>query len=204
LQQRRSPARHAGYTFHMMDNKIPPPSAQKNAVQEGKEKLRRTVEFIIDGEEKSFDRDTFMQDMGVVDIVRIQPGDFPKINPTPGWRYTHFNFEKTVNKPGKKYLIARIEKTFGKERDPRLSLEGALIAGCVDSQEKLSYDDLTDEQLNLSLEGMKTRSTLEDEMVNRYGPSRGLDRAAVLAAGLGCTFFEIEKPAPAVTTAPLE
>jgi len=169
---------------------------------EGKEKPKRSVDFLVGGEVKSFDRDTFMAEIGVVDIVRMQPSDFPKIDQTPGWKFSHFNLKETVNRPAeanepeRKYLIVKIEKGGDPNKEPLLSPDGALFAECLESASGLSYDELTAEQLALSLEGMRDVPSLQDEMVKRYSQSRPLSRQQIIDAGLGYTLFKILGPAP--------
>ena len=60
-----------------MSEKIPDPNALSDTNSEGPEKRRRTVDFLIGGEVKSFDREAKVAELGVVDIVRMQPEDFP-------------------------------------------------------------------------------------------------------------------------------
>lgn len=183
-----------------MSEKIPNPNAL-NVTNENKEKPKRTVEFLIGGEVKSFDRDTAKEDFGVVDIVRIQPEDFPKIDPTPGWIFLHFNLKETVNRPAhpdemqREYLIAKIEESRpGKE--PVLSPDGALLAECLEAKSNVGYDELTPEQLALSLEGMRDIPSIQGEMVKRYAQSRGLSTQQIIDLGLGYTLFKIIGPAP--------
>ena len=151
---------------------------------------------------KSFDREAKMAELGVVDIVRMQPSDFPKIDPTPGWEYSHFNIVDTKNRPAKdgepkrEYLIARIESS-APGREPILSPDGALIAECREAIEHLSYDELTPEQLKLSLEGMRDVPSLLDEMEKRYSLTRGLSRQQIIEKGLGYTLFRILRRASA-------
>lgn len=171
----------------------------------GIEKPKRKVDFLIGGEKKSFDRDAFMEDMGVVDIVRMQGTDFPNINATPGSMFDHFNIEKTVNRPPdrekgeleRKYLIAKIVAPG--QPEPLLTLDDALIVECEKSIPKLTYDQLTADHFAHALPGTNDALSLQDTMTKRYGGSdgsRGLSRDEVIAKGLGYTQFRIVGPAP--------
>lgn len=179
-----------------MSEKIRRPDTQIAANSEGQERPRRTVEFLIDGEVKSFDREAVKHDFGVDNIVRIQPSDFPNIIPAPGWRFVHFNIEKSDNVPGLLYLIVKIERG-GVGREPLLSLDGALMAECVEAKSNVPYEAITAEQFAESLPGLKDLSSTLDVMAQRYGESRGLSREEVEAAGVGLTIFRIVGPAPA-------
>lgn len=180
-----------------MSEKIPSPSDLRLASDEGKEKPKRKVPFLIGGEEKIFDRDLVMEDLRVKDIVRFQKEDFPNIDATPGAIFLHFNIEKSVNVPGEKYLLALIHRGGVPGQEPTLSFEGALIAECVEAKSNLRYEELTEEQLAQSLPGLRDVSSLQDTMVDRYSKSRGLSREQVIALGLGYTLFRIVGQAPA-------
>ena len=77
-----------------------------------------------------------------------------------------------------------------------MTLEGALLAECVDAKSNIPYDQLTDELLALSLPGLKDRSSALATMQQRYGESRGLSPKEVEDAGVGYTIFRILGLAP--------
>jgi hypothetical protein len=177
-----------------MIEKMLPPSAL-NATGENKEKPKRTVLFLISGEEKAFDRDTWMKENGIVDIVRMQEDEFASIDRTPGFEFSRYNFEKTVNRPRtseepeRKYLIARIVES--RMPEPLLALDDAMLTDCVYAIESMSYDDITSEQLAMSLGEQKTLPLLKEAMVKSYSKSRKLSEKEIIDAGLGYTLFRI-------------
>jgi hypothetical protein len=172
---------------------------------DNKEKFKRTVDFLIGGEVKSFDRDTVIEDFRIADIVRIQPDDFPNIKVTPGSLFTNFNYAKTVNRPAsvdepeRKYLIVKIVGPG--QPEPLLTLEGALIAECVEAESGVPYEKLTDKQLSHSLPGRRDIPGLLAAMQESYGRSRGLSPKQIEDAGVGYTLFRILGPAPASNVA---
>ena len=184
-----------------MTEKIPLPSVLSGANSENKDKPKRTVQFVIGGQVKSFDRDTVKEDYRVEDIVRMQPEDFPNIDATPGSLFLHLNLRETPNRPAnpdepeRKYLIVKIVGPG--QPEPLLTPEGALLAECVDAKSNVPYDELTDELLALSLPGLKDRVSALATMQKRYGASRGLSPKEVEDAGVGYTIFRILGPAPA-------
>lgn len=178
----------------MIEKLTPNPSS---ASSEGAEKKKRRVPVLVGDVEKIFDRDSVMEDLRVRDIVRFQKEDFPNIDSTPGALFLHFNIEKSVNVTGEHYLLALIHRGSVPGQEPTLSLEGALIAECVEAKSNVRYEELSEEQLAQSLPGLRDVPSLQDTMVDRYGKSRGLSREEVISFGLGYTLFKIIGPAPA-------
>lgn len=178
-----------------MSEKIPHPNVSAPAQSEGIEKPR-TLLLLINGQEHSFDRTTWLKEKGIADIVRMQEGEFENIDRTPGFEFSRYNFESTVNRPRnpdepeRKYLIARIvEPRFP---EPLLALDDALIAECVKAIKNTSYAGLTEEQLALSLPGQRDRTELLSSMQLNYAQSRGLTPKQVEDAGVGYTLFRIQ------------
>ena len=87
----------------------------------------------------------FVKKYNVHSFIRILPPDFKLIKKNMN-RFTHFNIQNTISKPGKNYLIIRIHKRGYYDgityKQPILESSNFILAKCLSVQNNIDYVNL--------------------------------------------------------------
>ena len=130
-------------------------------------------------------------------IIQILHSDFKLIKKNMN-RFTHFNIQNTLHKPGKNYLIAKIHKpgyfdgvTY---KQSVLDNNNLILAKCLSVQNNINYIDLKDNIFKYSLSNIKNINTLKKAIKRRYKKTLShLSDAEKLSLGVGITELRIIK-----------
>jgi hypothetical protein len=137
-------------------------------------------------------------DLGVVSFVRIRKEEFDDQVPTTGL-FAHFNLSKTNHKIGEKYAIVSILKQGLRSHEtgltlvrPQISLQCSRIVRCLEVQNELAYDKLSNKHFEHSMADIRTPEQLKARIIARYSPVRpDLSPSQLIDVGVGYTLFEI-------------
>ena len=103
--------------------------------------------------------------------IQILPYDFNYIKKSMN-KFTHFNIQYTVHKPGRSYLIMKIHKPgyFDGKNYKSSIIDGTnfIFAKCISSKNHVSYDKLKKNDFKYSLRIIKSRNDLKKAIKRRY------------------------------------
>ena len=113
-------------------------------------------------------------------------------------RFTHFNIQNTGHKPGKNYLIIKIDKPGYFDGKiymlPILDKNNFILAKCLSVQNNIDYDDLKKKVFEHSLNNIKNVTALKKAIKRRYKKSLAhLSDKEKLSLGIGITELKIIK-----------
>ena len=139
----------------------------------------------------------FLKKYNVHRIIKLLHTDFKLIKKNMN-RFTHFNIQNTVHKPGKNYLIIKIHKqgyfdgTIYKQSI--LDNKNFILAKCLSTQNNIDYVNLKDKVFKRSLSNIKNVSTLKETIKKRYKKTLAhLSNAEKLSLGVAITELKIIK-----------
>jgi len=141
--------------------------------------------------------DVFFKKYNVHNCIQILHSDFKLIKKNMN-RFTHFNIQNTVHKPGRNYLIVKIDKrgyfdgiTF---KQAILDSNNFILAKCLSAQNNIDYIDLKKKDFEHSLSNIKNINTLKKAIKRRYKKSLAhLSDEEKLSLGVAITELEIIK-----------
>ena len=139
----------------------------------------------------------FLKKYNVHLCIQILHSDFKLIKKNM-IRFTHFNIQNTVHKPGRNYLIVKIDKrgyfdgtTY---KQPILSSNNFILAKCLAVQNNIDYVDLKEKVFEHSLSNIKNINTLKKAIKRRYKKSLShLSDTEKLSLGVAITELKIIK-----------
>lgn len=138
--------------------------------------------------------DAFFDGFPTRNIIRIQGNEYEAL-PTDGL-FTHFNLQISRHRVGELYLLANIVEPGHfdgiHEVLPLLGFDNMLYGLCVEAQEELTYEDLTQRDFEYSFPHIKNVKELEEAILRRYSKSMPhLSREEILKLGVSKTTLEI-------------
>ena len=145
----------------------------------------------------SEDVNSFQKKYNIDAGIQILPSDFKLIKKNMN-RFTHFNIQSTIHKPGKNYLITRIYKQgyFDGKIYKQSILDGNnfILAKCIFSKNNIDYTDLQDNVFRYSLSNIKNINTLKKAIIRRYKKTLAhLTDSEKLSLGVAITELQIVK-----------
>lgn len=158
----------------------------------------RSLLLLEAGTEVTVPRDRFLEEHALGGLIRMESVDLDRV-PVEGL-YAHFNLEYADHVPGTTYGLIRLlrhgsfDPAIQEEQLPLLSAEGMRNAVCVDIQQNLPYEALTEEHFQYSLPTIQTVEQLQDAILSRYQKSLPkVPREELLARGVSYTLLEVTK-----------
>lgn len=134
---------------------------------------------------------------GVEGIIRIRDDEYAGIDPKLGY-LGHFNLETAGNVIGSKNALPRIVRsghydvTTKEELLPLLSFDDIYYAVCEQCEERLSYDELTEEHFRYPLGNVRNAEDLKRVILARYRKSlHGVSDSEILARGVAFTLLRL-------------
>ena len=145
----------------------------------------------------SRNRSVFCKKYNVHCDIKILRSDFKLIKKNMN-RFTHFNIQNTVHKPGNNYLVTKIHKrgyfdgtTF---TQPILDSKNFILVKCLSAKNNVDYADLKEKVFKYSLGNIKNVNTLKKTIKRRYKKSLAhLSGAEKLSLGVAITELKIIK-----------
>tara|TARA_Y100000590_G_scaffold49592_1_gene52415 strand:- start:11 stop:526 length:516 start_codon:yes stop_codon:yes gene_type:complete len=139
----------------------------------------------------------FMKRHNVHGGIQILPTDFKLIKKRM-YRYTHFNIQYTVHKPGKKYILLKILKRGyfdGKiYKQPIYDGNSFILTKCLSAQNNIDYVNLKKKVFKHSLSNIKNVKALKKAIKRRYKKSLAhLSDLEKLSLGIAVTELKIIK-----------
>ena len=130
-------------------------------------------------------------------VIKLLHQDFKLIKKNMN-RFTHFNIQNTINKPGKNYLIIRIHKqgyyngiTY---KQPILGSSNFILAKCLSVQNNIDYVNLKKNVFKYSSSNIKNIDTLKKAIKRRYKKTlTHLSDTEKLSLGVAITELKIIK-----------
>ena len=143
------------------------------------------------------DRGLFLKKYNVHGVIKILHSDFKLIKKNMN-RFTHFNIQNTVHKPGKNYLIMKMYKrgyfdgiTF---KQPIYDSNNFILAKCLSAQNNIDYVNLKEKVFEHSLSNIKNINALKKVIKRRYKKSLAhLSDTEKLSLGVAITELKIIK-----------
>ena len=113
-------------------------------------------------------------------------------------RFTHFNIQYTGHKPGKNYLIVKIDRLGYFDgvsyKHPAMSSKNFILAKCLFTQNHVDYADLKGNVFKRSLRNIKNISALKKAIKRRYKKTlTHLSDEEKLSLGVAITELKIIK-----------
>ena len=141
--------------------------------------------------------DVFLKKYNVHTFIQILPSDFKLIKKNMN-RFTHFNIQNTVHKPGKNYLIIRIHKQGYYDgttyKQSVIDSNNFILTKCLSAQNNIDYVDLKEKVFEHSLSNIKNINTLKKAIKRRYKKSLAhLSDTEKLSLGVAITELKIIK-----------
>ena len=129
--------------------------------------------------------------------IQILPSDYKLIKKNMN-RYTHFNIQSTVHRPGKNYLITKIHRRgyFDGKKYKQSILDGNnfILAKCIFSKNNIDYADLNKNVFKYSISNIKSIESLKKAIIRRYRKSLAhLTKSEKLSLGVAITDLKILK-----------
>ena len=129
--------------------------------------------------------------------IQILPLDFKLIKKKMN-KFTHFNIQSAIHKPGKNYLITKILKQgyFDGVTYKQSIFDGNnfILAKCISAQNNINYADLKDNVFKYSLSNIKNINALKKAIKRRYKKTLAhLSDVEKLSLGVAITDLEIIK-----------
>ena len=129
--------------------------------------------------------------------IQILHSDFKLIKKSMN-RFTHFNIQYTGHKPGRNYLIVKIDKrgyfdgiTY---KQAIFDSNNFILVKCLSVQNNIDYVDLKEKVFEHSLSNIKNINALKKAIKRRYKKSLAhLSDAEKLSLGVAITELEIIK-----------
>ena len=139
----------------------------------------------------------FLKKYNVHCVIQLLSQDFKLIKKKVK-RFTHFNIQNTVHKPGKNYLIVKIYKRGyfdGKiYKQSVLSSKDFIFTKCLYSRNYIKYNDLKKNIFKYSLSNTKNVNQLKKTIKRRYKRSLiHLTDVEKLSLGVAITDLKIIK-----------
>jgi len=139
----------------------------------------------------------FCKKYNVHSAIQILHSDFKLIKKNMN-RFTHFNIQDTKHKPGRNYLIVKIDKqgyfdgiTY---KQAIFDSNNFILAKCLSVQNNIDYIDLKKKDFKHSLSNIKNIKTLKKAIKRRYRKSIAhLSDAEKLSLGVAITELKIVK-----------
>ena len=130
-------------------------------------------------------------------IIKILRSDFKLIKKNMT-RFTHFNAQNTIHKPGKNYLIFKIYKKGyfdgSTNKQPILYYNNFILAKCLSSQNDVDYADLKEKVFKHSLSNIRNVDSLKKAIKKRYDKTFVyLSNMKKLSLGVAITELKIIK-----------
>jgi hypothetical protein len=145
----------------------------------------------------SKNKDIFLKKYNVHHCIKILSSDYKLIKKNMN-KLTHFNIQYSGHKPGKNYLIVKIDKRGyfdGKVfKEPILSSNNFIIAKCLFVKNNIDYINLKEKFFKHSLSNIKNINTLKKAIKRRYKKSLAhLSDTEKLSLGVAITELKIIK-----------
>ena len=139
----------------------------------------------------------FLKKYNVHRVISIVHSDFKLIKKNMN-RFTHFNIQNTGHKPGRNYLIVKIDKrgyfdgiTY---KQAIFDSNNFILAKCLSAQNNIDYIDLKKKDFEHSLSNIKNINTLKKAIKRRYKKSlTHLSDTEKLSLGVAITELKIIK-----------
>lgn len=138
---------------------------------------------------------TFLKKYKVHDLIRILTKDFGLIN-KKAKKFTHFNIQYTIHKPGRYYLITSIAKRGYSDgvvyKHPILKNKNFILAKCISVKNDLDYSSVKNSDFKYSLRNIKNVDDLKKAIIRRYKKTLvNLSNDKKLALGVAITKLKI-------------
>ena len=139
----------------------------------------------------------FVKKYNVHSFIRILPPDFKLIKKNMN-RFTHFNIQNTISKPGKNYLIIRIHERGYYDgityKQPILESSNFILAKCLSVQNNIDYVNLKKNVFKYSSSNIKNIDALKKAIKRRYKKTlTHLSDTEKLSLGVAITELKIIK-----------
>tara|TARA_Y100000590_G_scaffold431644_1_gene546636 strand:+ start:314 stop:832 length:519 start_codon:yes stop_codon:yes gene_type:complete len=139
----------------------------------------------------------FTKKYNVHRLIQILPKDFKLLEKNKE-KFTHFNIQNSSHKPGKNYIIVKINrKGFfnGKiYKQPVLNNKNFIFAKCLSVKNNIKYANLSNKDFRYSLSNIKNVNALKKAIKRRYNRSLiHLTDKEKLSLGVGITKLKIIK-----------
>ena len=139
----------------------------------------------------------FLKKYNIHGVIQFLHQDFKLIKKNMN-RFTHFNLQYTVHKPGKKYLIIKIHKRGSFDgttyKQTILSNKNFILGKCLSAQNNIDYVDLKEKVFEHSLSNIKNVDALKKAIKRRYKKSLShLSDRKKLSLGVAITELKIIK-----------
>ena len=139
----------------------------------------------------------FLKKYNVHRIIKLLHTDFKLIKKNMN-RFTHFNIQNTVHKPGKNYLIIKIHKqgyfdgtTY---KQSILDSNNFIFAKCLSVKNNIDYVNLKEKVFKYSLSNIKNINALKKAIKRRYKKTLShLSDTEKLSLGIAITELKIIK-----------
>ena len=139
----------------------------------------------------------FVKKYNVHSLIRILPPDFKLIKKSMN-RFTHFNIQYTGPKPGRNYLIVKIDKrgyfdgtTY---KQSILDSNNFIFAKCLSVKNNIDYANLKEKIFKYSLSNIKNINALKKAIKRRYKKSLAhFSDTEKLSLGVAITELKIIK-----------
>ena len=131
------------------------------------------------------------------DVIKLTKLDYKNLNKNKK-KITHFNIQYTVHRPGKNYLIVKIEKPGyfnGKvNKPPILNLNSFILTKCILAKNNIKYDKIKKIFFDNSFKNITNTPTLKLAIKRRYKKSLAhLTDLEKLSLGVAITKLKIIK-----------
>jgi len=139
----------------------------------------------------------FLKKYKVHDLIKLLKEDFKLINKKEK-RFTHFNIQYTIHKPGRHYLITGIIKRGYSDgviyKHPILKNKNFILAKCISVKNDLDYSSVKNSDFKYSLKNIKNVNDLKKTIIRRYKKTlANLSDDKKLALGVAITKLKIIK-----------
>ncbi len=146
---------------------------------------------------KKINYKNFLKKYKVHDLIKFSRNEFKYLLGKKKF-LTHFNIHKTIHKPGKKYLLAKIYKKgylYNKKHlYPILDAKTFILTKCLYSKNFINYQDLKKKDFKFSIMTIKNIEELKNKILLRYRFSMGeMSKKDKLSLGVAITRLKILK-----------
>tara|TARA_B100001750_G_C15419945_1_gene552382 strand:+ start:193 stop:708 length:516 start_codon:yes stop_codon:yes gene_type:complete len=139
----------------------------------------------------------FLKKNKIHHVIQVLSSDFKLIKKNKK-KFTHFNIQNTVHKPGKKYFIIEIHKrgffNGKKYKQAVLKKKNFILTKCLSVKNNVDYLDLRKNTFKNSIANIKSINSLKKSIKRRYKYSLShLSDNEKLSLGVGITELKILK-----------
>lgn len=156
-----------------------------------------SIRLLQNGKERIVSISAIRQQYNIDGVIRIHENEYTNIHED---RLAHFNLQICHHEVGKIYALPKIIKSgfykpsTGEEQLPLLSFEDIYIGTCIQVQEEISYQDLTQTHFNYSMNHIDSVEALQEAIWKRYHQSLPeLSRKSMMELGVSWTLLDVHR-----------